>query len=150
MRAHNILYICAAQLLVCAYAPLAMRFIVCGGNSRRSSLGCLVSYSGSSCSLSLCFGCGDGDRVFPGSSIISPRRAECYTCMDLSGSHPGKLHKLWTRLAEFRASAVDGAAATVNPDGLSCPGVVRIDGCQGGGARRSPMSCKAKMPCGPK
>ena len=83
-------------------------------------------------SLSLCFGCGDGDRVFPGSSIISPRRAECYTCMDLSGSHPGKLHKLWTRLAAFRASAVDGAAATVNPDGLSCPGVVRIDGCQGG------------------
>ena len=66
---------------------------------------------------------------------------------DLSAARPEIVQSLMTRLEAYRATAVDGATATRNPDGASCPAVVTIPGCQGGGAHGS-MQCAAKLPCG--
>ena len=66
---------------------------------------------------------------------------------DLSASQPAVLRRVLARLAVFRQSAVDGPAATHNPDGPGCPGVRTIPHCVGGGAMRT-MNCSAKLPCG--
>lgn len=68
---------------------------------------------------------------------------------DQSTAQPAILLHMLARLDTYRATAVNGPAATRNPDGLGCPAVQTISGCAGGGSK-SPMACAAKLPCGPK
>jgi hypothetical protein len=69
--------------------------------------------------------------------------------VDRSADQPAVLKHMLARLDDYRATAVYGPTATHNPDGLGCPAVQTVAGCTGPGSK-SPMSCAAKLPCGPK
>ncbi len=65
---------------------------------------------------------------------------------DLSAEQPEKVTEMMEALATFRATAVNSATATHNPDGANCPAVRVVEGCGPEGSK-APMECHAEAWC---
>ena len=85
----------------------------------------------------------------PSRACLFNMQADPCEFVDRSNDQPAVLQHMLVRLGVFRGSAVYGPTATHNPDGPDCPAVQTVAGCTGPGSK-SPMSCAAKLPCGPK
>jgi len=68
--------------------------------------------------------------------------------IDMSSTHPEKLHELMTRLDVYRATSTTTSAATPNPDGPTCPDDRTVPDtlCPPAG-RSGPVFCTVKSPC---
>ena len=85
----------------------------------------------------------------PSRACLFNMQADPCEFVDRSNDQPAVLQHMLVRLGVFRGSAVYGPTATHNPDGPDCPAAQTVAGCTGPGSK-SPMSCAAKLPCGPR